>query len=255
MKEKETIFQRETANGMIRVMQDEAVRYLHFSDKSIQSSMLRAHPSVLVLAYARYMMTSLLLVDTPSRILMIGLGAGSLANFLHRHFPDCRIDIVEPCEEVIDVARHYFFLPVNEQLTIYPTDGVSYVQSVLHNSSRYDLVLIDAYDDNGIAPSVTALDFYRDCRHLLTSPGVLVANLSRLHPEHLKQSLHELKCIFTDGCWSIPVRGKANVIGLAYKGTGAPTHRQQLYRPAERLQDEHGLDYRDYVDAIKGLSG
>ncbi len=86
---------------------------------------LDAH-HLLVLPYTRYMMLSLMFLPDPKRILLIGLGAGSLVRYLSTMLPDCRIDAVDHSQEIIDLARTYFKLPETDNVT--PTlSGRSYV--------------------------------------------------------------------------------------------------------------------------------
>ena len=68
-------------------------RFLHFDFGAIQSVMEVSNPVRLALAYTRKMMAFLLFNRTPERILLLGLGGGSLASFatqtcpLHRSPP------------------------------------------------------------------------------------------------------------------------------------------------------------------------
>ena len=73
-----------------------------------------ARPWSLELEYTREMMAGMLLRQTgqwPRQALLIGLGAGSLAKFIYRYLPDCRITVVEINPQVAFVAQQYFKLP------------------------------------------------------------------------------------------------------------------------------------------------
>jgi spermidine synthase len=72
-----------------------------------------ARPWSLELEYTREMMAGMLLQTGlwPRHALLIGLGAGSLAKFIYRYLPDCRITVVEINPQVAFVARQYFKLP------------------------------------------------------------------------------------------------------------------------------------------------
>ena len=62
-----------------------------------------ARPWSLELSYTREMMASLLLRPPgrwPRNALLIGLGAGSLAKFIYRYLPECRITAVEIYRQV-----------------------------------------------------------------------------------------------------------------------------------------------------------
>ena len=67
----------------IEISEHAGVRYLHFSAEWIQGAMRIQRPNALELAYTREMMAGLLLREPPwpKNVLLIGLGAGSLAKF------------------------------------------------------------------------------------------------------------------------------------------------------------------------------
>ena len=82
----------------IDISEEGGVRYLHFGSDWVQGAMRIARPWSLELAYTREMMAGLLLrdlADWPRRALLVGLGAGSLAKFIYRNLPSCRITVVE----------------------------------------------------------------------------------------------------------------------------------------------------------------
>ncbi|MFA6314720.1 MAG: spermidine synthase, partial [Sterolibacterium sp.] len=85
-------------NHPIEISEQDGVRSLHFGSEWIQGSMRIRRPFALELAYTREMMACLLLrpdAGWPGRVLLIGLGAGSLAKFIYRNLPDTRITAVE----------------------------------------------------------------------------------------------------------------------------------------------------------------
>ena len=68
-------------------------------------------PDDLPLPYSQVMTAASLLYPTElKRILMIGLGGGSISTYYGRAMPDVHIDTVELDQRVIDVAKQYFAL-------------------------------------------------------------------------------------------------------------------------------------------------
>lgn len=65
-------------------------RSLHFSFDGVQSCMDLLDPDRLTLAYTRRMMAFLLFNSAPVRVLLLGLGGGSLAKFCYRCAHSCR---------------------------------------------------------------------------------------------------------------------------------------------------------------------
>ena len=64
-----------------------AWRFLHFGLDTVQSAMRLDDPDRLSLRYTRKMMAFLLFNRAPERILLLGLGGGSLAKFCYRRLP------------------------------------------------------------------------------------------------------------------------------------------------------------------------
>ncbi len=94
----------------VDISEETGVRNLHFGSDWIQGAMRIARPWSLELAYTREMMAGLLMRPTgqwPRSALLIGLGAGSLAKFIYRTLPDCRITVVEINPQVEFIARQY----------------------------------------------------------------------------------------------------------------------------------------------------
>src|SRR3569623_3741806 len=79
------------ADGPIEVVDDGVIRTLHFGNDVRQSSMALHAPVHLMLLYAQAMMSCLLFQPGPRRVLLIGLGGGSLARVLRRRWRGCEV--------------------------------------------------------------------------------------------------------------------------------------------------------------------
>src|SRR5882672_7498879 len=91
----------------VAVSEQAGVRYLHIGGDAIQSAMRLAKPDRLELHYTRAMMGFLLFHPQPKKLLMIGLGGGSMPRFLHRAFPAARIMALEISPEVVAASRRH----------------------------------------------------------------------------------------------------------------------------------------------------
>src|SRR5678816_1024850 len=76
-------------------------RRMHFTNGATQSAMLFSDPDALISQYTRKMMAFLLFNPNPRRIVMIGLGGGSLAKFCYRHLSRSQITVVEINEDAV----------------------------------------------------------------------------------------------------------------------------------------------------------
>lgn len=89
------------AGGKPSVSDGAGVRSLQFSGGAVQSSMHVAAPFELDLSYTRSMMGFLLFNDDPRRILLVGLGGGSLSKYCYHQFPQAHIATLEINPDVI----------------------------------------------------------------------------------------------------------------------------------------------------------
>jgi spermidine synthase len=146
----------------IDVSESEGVRSLHFASHAIQSSMRLKKPFHLELTYTRAMMMFLLFHPRPRKILLIGLGGASIPKFIHRFLPDMKSTVVEIHSKVISVAHQMFHLPPNDKLLkVIHGDGIPYMKA--HPQST-DILMIDAFDPDGIPRNFRSLSFFDTCR-------------------------------------------------------------------------------------------
>src|SRR3990170_3428003 len=97
--------------GSVYVTEKFGVRSLHIESETIQSSMRLARPNDLELAYTRSMMGFLLFGPAPRRVLLVGLGGGSLAKFIYHRLPGTASEVLEISPDVVAVAQRWFQVP------------------------------------------------------------------------------------------------------------------------------------------------
>ena len=103
------------------------LRCLKFNVKSSntqQSCFLNSEPQKLVFNYTKLLMTSLLMMPEPKRILIIGLGGGTMSNTLVQLYPNSQIENIEIDQAVIKVARNYFGFFENDRKTPTGLQGI-----------------------------------------------------------------------------------------------------------------------------------
>lgn len=170
------IYRGPRASG-ITVAEDGERRNLYLEGGVLQSSMLLGDPNGLYLEYSQAMMCALLFQPAPATVLAVGLGGGSLVKFLLEFSPAALIEAAEINPEVVRVAREYFMLPEDERLRITVAPGEAVVAERLSAGCRYDLILVDAFDDHGPASALLGEEFLARSRALLADHGVFAMNL------------------------------------------------------------------------------
>ena len=239
-------------NRLVEIYDTGDFRSLYFASRYLQSKMSLSQPHRLVLRYTRDMMSALLLTGEPRRVLLIGLGAGSLVRFLHHHFPRCTIDAVEHSPPVIKLAQGYFRLPVAPEIGVHCCDGLEFLQGGHGARDPYDLILLDAFDELGMSERLYAEPFFRLCAASLSPQGVFSCNLWSGEPGRLPKIATELRQCF-GATLTLPVTGRGNVIRHAVLGPipWATLCRRGQANHTNGQSARLGLDFRAMAAALR----
>ncbi|MSQ18570.1 MAG: polyamine aminopropyltransferase [Betaproteobacteria bacterium] len=222
----------------VEVSEMDGVRSLHLGGDAIQSSMRIADPKCLELSYTRAMMTFLLFQAAPRDVLMIGLGGGSIARFLHHHFERTRITAVEINPKVIAIARQYFGLPADdERLTVVAEDGASFVP---RHTECADVLFHDAFDDGDTVSALCTQDFFDACGAALRPNGVFVMNFMADEP-HFDTYFDRLSKTFNRRLVVLPTGDRVNRIVFAIKTSISRMSIESITREAALLEKRYGL--------------
>lgn len=238
---------RERTLGRPFIFDSGNVRHLLFNTLSTQSSMRLEEPDALITAYTRKMMAFLLFVPEPRHVLMIGLGGGSLAKFCYRHLPQTRISVVEINADVI-ALREQFAIPADDQrFEVIHGDGATLLSRA---PLTPDVILIDAFDEFGVAPSLATSDFYRQASESLTAEGVLVMNLSgqeSRYPVHIES----IRAAFRGAVRLVPVPADGNVLLFAFKRRWLAKMPDALHERATDLEQDFGLEFPIFLERLR----
>ena len=177
--EARVIHREQSLYSTILVDQRGSMICLQFSvrrDMRNQSCLDQRRPKEMVFLYARMMMASLLLDPEPERILVLGLGGGTLPLALDELLPDARIDAVEIDPAVVRVAREYFRFAPSKRVETFTQDGRVFVKRAASRGDTYDLIMLDAFNGEYIPEHLMTREFLEEVEALLAPGGVLAAN-------------------------------------------------------------------------------
>jgi spermidine synthase len=242
---------RKTTQHSVDISEDGGVRNLHFGSDWIQGSMRIARPWSLELAYTREMMAGLLmrrLEHWPRSALLVGLGAGSLAKFIYRNLPDCRITVVEINPQVEFIARHYFKLPDDpRRLDVVIGCGADYM---LGGDRRFDMMLIDGYDPEAKAGVLDTEPFYQACRARLSDKGLCSINLLGRN-KGFSGSVERIRSAFDNRVAVFPSCDSGNTIAFATGGEPVDISLDELRIHAVQLKKDKRLDLLPTISRLQ----
>lgn len=226
----------------IDISEQDGIRYLHFGSSWVQGAMRINRPWNLELEYTREMMASLLMRDKarwPRKILLIGLGAASLTKFLYRYRPLAHLTIVEIEPAVIAAARHFFKLPEDDK-RIHLITGCG-AEFVLGSDKKFDLILVDGFNEHAHPGELNSLPFYQACRSRLSNQGIMAVNLLGLCKGVLGGFAH-VRSAFEGRAMLFPTCKSGNTIAFATEGEPVSIDLDDLKEKAEALKEETGLN-------------
>jgi spermidine synthase len=238
---------REGTLGRPFILDCGRTRNLFFTTAAIQSAMSLDDPHALVAPYTRKMMAFLLFRPAPRHVLMIGLGGGSLAKFCYRHLPRTRVTVVEISAEVLALRDEFAIPRDDERFEIIHEDGAAFMKRARLSA---DVILIDAFDELGVSPSLASAEFYERTRRCMTSDGVLVMNLSGMKRRYAAH-IESVRAAFAGPVRLVPVDGDDNVLLFAFGQQQAAELPQIFQQRARYLERRFGLEFLRYLERLQ----
>lgn len=208
------LYEKESPYSLILVTEDDrGLRSLLFERGGARQSVVKVgDPDHIELPYAKAMLVGLGLVKPPKRVLVVGLGGGTIPGILHKHYPKTMIDVVDIDPDVVKVAKEFFAFREDASMRVHVADGRRFIEQC---EEPYDMIFLDAYGDEEIPYHLATQQFLEAVRAALNPNGVVVANLwSRgLNPLY-DSMIRTYQRVFASVCL-LDVRGTGNRIVIA----------------------------------------
>lgn len=169
----EVRYARDTVYHRITVSDEGRIRYLKL-DNYWQSALDLDSPRRTVFRYADYMHVGMIFQPNPQRVLVVGMGGGTVPKRYLEDYPQVAVDVVDIDPEVVEVAHRFFGVPRGGRLRAFAQDGRRFVQRA---QDPYDHVLLDAYLRDTLPFHLATREFFAEVRAKLNPRGALVANV------------------------------------------------------------------------------
>jgi spermidine synthase len=238
--QQKVLYEKASPYTKIKVTEDEnGLRTLLFDNDVRQSVGKAGDPAHLELPYARSMPAGLAFVDPPQRMLIVGLGGGTIPSFLHKHYPRTHIDVVDIDPDVVDVAKRFFGFREDATLRAYVNDGRRFVEE---SRRPYDVIFLDAYGPDNIPDHLATREFLEAVRRKLTPRGIAVANVWSSHSNPLYHSMVRTYQEVFDELYlqDVPGAGNRILVALPWK---AQFRTADLAQRARRIAREKNFPF------------
>jgi spermidine synthase len=231
----------------VEVSEQDGVISMHIGSPTIQSSMRIDNPFHLELDYTQAMSMAALFLNTPKEILCIGLGGGTMPKFFYRLFAKTKLTILELNPKVIQIAKHFFKLPVSKKrFNILQGDGIEFIKET---ESKYNLLLSDAFEDFGLPEEFCTISYFESCRNVLSEKGIFMINLWGSDP---KTPLYRdrINLVFDKQVLYVESSKPGNVIVFAFNEKNVEYPINILKQKIKSLEVNYGLDLMVYFSRL-----
>ncbi len=236
----QTLFEADSVYHHIVVVEDAVARYLRF-DRSIQSGMYLQDPFDSPFLYPAYTHVGLIFRPQAKKVLVVGLGGGSIPRRFWRDYPEMAVQVAELDPKVVEVAERFFGVRQDPRLHIVSDDGRLYLRKT---AQRYDIMILDAYFSESIPFHLTTREFLQLAKSRLAPGGVVVSNIiGALEGSRSKlfRAMHRTFGEVFPGLYPFPVAFRPsgetgtirNIILVASDERGLT--REEILRRAQRL--------------------
>jgi spermidine synthase len=170
----DVIDEKESPYQTIFISEGNGIRRMHVGSLLDRSSAMDLKdPYRHVYEYTAMMMLVSGYVDAPKKILVVGLGGGTVTRTLRMIYPDVEITNVEFDPEIVAMARRYFGYDEDAKMKLVVEDARRWLR---RTTERFDMILLDAYHGGYIPFHLTTREFLEIVRERLSQGGVVCSN-------------------------------------------------------------------------------
>lgn len=254
----EIIHEESSDFSTIRIRERGSRRSLLFVDpkglEQCQSSIDLDHPGELLLGYSKTIFASHLFVHPQERVLVVGLGAGGMVQFMNEAFPETFVEAVEIDPVVVRLADEFFGTKNSSKSKIHTEDAFEFFG---RQGELYDVVYMDAFlrapESSGLDLKTARLktaSFLTDIAGRLTGNGVVAFNLIEAE-ESTPSDLQSIREVFPK-VYEFSVPGTGNLVVIAVKNDES-IPRSVLEEKAEKLDGAVGspISFSDLIKSIR----
>jgi spermidine synthase len=219
---------------------------LHFDYLATQSEMRCDAPEELVIPYTQTMMGFLLFKPRPAKIVVVGLGGGSIPKYCYAKIPQASVLAVEIDPDVVALRDLFCVPPDDERFRVLCEDGAAFVRNA---PNSVDVLLVDGFDMNGQSAQLCTEAFYDDCCRSLVHDGILVVNLAA-EDSDARRSVARIRHRFENSV-VVDSPDYSNRVVFASRGTQLDPPYPKLCERLKELEQIHPVGLRDTLQRIR----
>ncbi len=114
-----------------------------------------------------------------SKILILGLGSGTVAKILAKKYPQAEMIGVEIDPKVVEIGKKYFGLGEIPNLEIRIADATGFI-----SRNRFDLIIVDLYLGQEFPKEAESEKFLNGLKKILAKDGLIIFNRLNFNRNH-----------------------------------------------------------------------
>ena len=234
--EEKTLYRKASSYATLVVTEDEqGLRTLRFGDNPDAQSIVKVgDPDQVEFEYVQAMLVALARGQGAQRVLIVGLGGGSLPSLLRKHYPRMTIDVVDIDPDVVAVAKKFFGFREDASMRVFVEDGRRFIEKC---KQPYDIIFLDAYGPENIPYDLATKEFLLAARRAVGPKGVVAGNVWSQASNSLHDAMLRTYQEAFDDLYVIRAKDTENEIFLALPRK-EPLDRDDLAQRASRLSKE-----------------
>ena len=241
-------FKIETAYNHINLYQQGGRLELRSNDNALQSLIDLEKPHKLGLRNLEHLMSVLLFIPRPDRILMLGTAAGSLLHFLRHYYPQAEITAVDIDAELVEKMLQIEVLPpAGDGLTYVYDDAAHFISN---SAESYDLVLVDVFSGAQSPAWLLEKSCINGLYQILGKHGALAYNLLIDSEHKFKLFYRDLRLVFQRQTLCLPVKGLENTIAFGIRHPLTAREMAWYMNHAMEISEQLEIDFLQILSVI-----
>lgn len=112
-----------------------------------------------------------------NNVLVLGLGAGTVAEIISKKWPSVRIVGVEIDPEIVDIGKKYFHLNDIKNLEIIATDAIPFISKLVVSGEKFAVIIVDLYRGYVMEKELQNEVFLQNIAQISAKNGIVIFNV------------------------------------------------------------------------------
>jgi len=174
------IHQERSLYRNILISEENGKRCMRFMMKDVathnQSCRYLSDDKKLVFDYTKMVVAGMMFKSDAKRILIVGLGGGTLPMSFNELLPNATTTTVEIDDAVVRAARKYFNYSESSRIVTAIEDARIWIKRAAKRNEKFDLIVLDAFNGDYIPEHLMTKEFLSEVKSLLDDNGLVLAN-------------------------------------------------------------------------------